>query len=155
MSVIHSGLYVFGMAFPRDCHVVMRWSVDTLRREISNQTEIKRNWGLGVTALFFHGVADPIVTYFSIVILDVGFESNQWLAGYLHEGFFIFFTAHIPLYLLVAGSLCALTWLFTRATPAETEQLYHLSLLAWIGIILWGAVVVGHNLLVLVATIIQ
>lgn len=128
--------------------------VDAFRYDLINQQVVRTNWLLGSIALFLHGIVDPAVTYVSIEVFSVGIETNQWLSGYIHQSAIAFILIYIPLFILVIGSLFALTWLFAKASPAETRQLHKLSLVVWIGIILWGAVVVANNLLVLITGVI-
>ncbi|MFC7059981.1 hypothetical protein [Halovenus salina] len=110
---------------------------------------IKRFWGLGLIAVFLHGVADPVITYITVSVYDVGREANPWLATHLEKGATSFLLVHAQLYLIIFGIFAAFTWLFYRGTDSEREQIYKLSLVLWSLIILWGAFIVGNNLFVL------
>jgi hypothetical protein len=111
---------------------------------------IKRFWRLGLIAVFLHGVADPVVTYLIVNVYDVGREANPWLATHLEAGGTSFLLIHVPLYVMIFGIFAAFTWLFHRGSGTEKEQIYKISLTLWSLIILWGALLVANNLLVLV-----
>jgi len=118
-------------------------------RRLFSDVRVRRFWLLGLAAVFVHTVLDPLVTYAVVAVFDVGVESNPWLAGYLDQGGWAFAMIHLPLYGFVAVVLCAYTYLFSIASEQEATRLHQLSLLAWSGILLWGLIVVGHNLGVL------
>jgi hypothetical protein len=111
---------------------------------------IRNHWGLGLVALFFHGVLDPFVTYLSIVVFGVGVEANPFMDYYLRQGPVEFAVIHLPLFGLVLIGLLTFTALYLRAESPEVERLYIISLIIWVGIIVWGAIIVVHNLLVLI-----
>jgi hypothetical protein len=102
-----------------------------------------------VAAAFVHTVLDPVVTYAVVVVFDAGTELNPWLASILENGGWAFAAVHLPVYVLVAVILCAYTYLFSIASDNEATQLYHLAVVAWSMILLWGLLVVGNNLFVL------
>lgn len=117
--------------------------------EYAKDYRVRRFWKLGLAAVFVHIVVDPLVTYVSVVIFEVGVEANPWLATYLYTGDWAFLTIHLPLVLFVGAVFVGFTWLFSISSGQETKQLYFLSLLAWGGILLWGLLLVGNNLVVL------
>jgi hypothetical protein len=109
---------------------------------------VRRFWHLGLVALVLHGLADPLLTYFAVVYYGVATELNPFIAAPLQQGAGTFVAVHIPLYILFFALMGGYTWLFSRASPAEVERLYRFSLIGWAVIILWGAVLVGYNLLI-------
>lgn len=111
---------------------------------------VRRFWVFSIVAFFLHGFVDPFVTYLAVNIYNVGVEANPLLAGPLNQGLSAFIVIHIPLYLGFFAFLCAFTWLFSRASPSETAQVYKISRIVWVGIIIWGLVIVGNNVLVLI-----
>jgi len=123
--------------------------LEFVRQAYAGDYRVRRFWLLGSTAAFVHTVLDPILTYAVVTVFDVGTEANPWLAGYLTHSGWAFAMIHLPLYGFVAAVLCAYTYLFSIASEREATRLYHLSLLAWGVILLWGLIVVGNNLVVL------
>lgn len=111
---------------------------------------VRRFWGLGLLAVFLHGVLDPLVTYLVVTVREAGTEANPFLAGHLDSGLGGLILVHVPLYVLAFGVLLAFTWLFARASSAEVDRLYRGSLVIWGLIILWGLILVGNNLWVLI-----
>lgn len=124
-------------------------SNDTIWRGLFEAHRVRRFWGLGLLALFIHGVVDPFVTYLTVVTFGVGRETNPRLIGPLGDGPVTFVGSHLPLFLVSIAVLCAFTWLFSRASPSETERAYRLSRVVWGLLILWGLLLVANNLWVL------
>lgn len=111
---------------------------------------IQRFWVLAVIAGFLHGVADPFVTYLIVNVYAVGTEANPWLATYLQSGAVKFILIHIPLYIVIFGVSAAFTWLFHYGSDTERAQIYTIARIFWSLAILWGVLIVGNNLFVLV-----
>lgn len=114
---------------------------------------IKHFWMFGLIAVFLHGVADPFVTYLTVNVQGVGTEANPWLATQLQSGMVDFILVHIPLYVMIFGIFVGFTWLFHRGSDSEREQIYKLSLVLWLLIILWGIVIVSNNMYFLMDSI--
>lgn len=118
-----------------------------------SDSRVRRFWILGLAALLLHTVLDPMLTYLAVNVLDVGVETNLWLATYLNQGLTTFIGIHLPLYLGSLLMMSAFTWLFSRASESEATQLYWLSIGTWSAIILWGILIVGNNLWVLLQSV--
>lgn len=127
-----------------DNHLPAGWD-DTL-----HDYRIKRFWILGFIGLFIHGVIDPMTTYFTVSVHDVGREANPWLATHLQAGGSEFMLVHLPLYLMVGLVFVVFTWLFHHGSDTEKDQIYTMSLIFWAAVIIWGSFVVGNNILVLI-----
>jgi hypothetical protein len=102
-----------------------------------------------VVTLLIHGVLDPLTTYLAVAVFETGIETNYWLAGYFQQGVGAVILIHVPLYLLVITSYLSFTWLFIRATPQVATRIYWLAVGCFVLLILWGIVVVGNNVSVL------
>lgn len=128
-------------------------SLEFVREEYAKDYRVRRFWKLGLAAIFVHVVLDPLVTYVAVAVLQVGVESNPWLAQYLSGGGWEFAIIHLPLVVLVSTIFLAYTWLFTRSSDREATQLYLLSVVFWSVILVWGCLVVGNNLAVVLTGI--
>lgn len=104
---------------------------------------------LWIIAFVFHTILDPVTTYIAVVIMNSGYETNPFLQGWLHEGFYSFLLIHLPLYGMCLVGLIVLPWLFRQAGEYEQTLIYYLSVTVFGGVILWGALLILNNLLVI------
>lgn len=88
--------------------------------------------------------------YLLVNVYGIGTEANLWVATYLHSRVVEFLVIHVPLYIAIFGISAAFTWLFHRGLDAERAQIYLIAQIFWSLTILWGVLIVGNNLLVLV-----
>lgn len=114
------------------------------------QQRLRRLSVLFGTAIFLHGVADPAVTYVSINLFNVGYETNPFIRQGLQAGALGFFILHLPLYIITIGAFAGISWLIKIADGPTQTRLYYFSLIITGGIVLWGILIVGWNLLVLI-----
>ena len=137
------------LGIPLDSHRIRSQDMFETWATRFSDSRVRRFWVLGLAALLLHTVLDPLLTYLAVNVFEVGVETNLWLATYLNQGLFMFTLIHLPLYLGVFLMMGLFTWLFSRASESEATQLYWLSVVIWSGIILWGILIVGNNLWVL------
>ena len=110
----------------------------------------RKIWIFGLAGFAINGLADPLISYLAINVLDVATEANPLMAPHLKGSVGELLLIHVPLMVLTVGGLAMLTWLFSIGTSSQKQQLYKISIGAWTLIILWGLVVVFNNLLVLI-----
>ena len=128
-------------------------NLEFVREEYAGDYRVRWFWKLGVAAVFIHIILDPLVTYIVVVVFEVGAEANPWLATYLNSGNWAFVSIHLPLVLFVGAAFVGFTWLFSISSDRESRQLHILSLLTWSAVLLWGLLIVAHNLAVLLTEI--
>lgn len=115
--------------------------------------QLRRFWVLSGVSIFSHTVADPALTYLAVRVYDIGYETNPMLAAPLGESLESFVVIHSPVWAISIGTLVGFAILFERSVTDELEAIAYYGELVWAGIILWGTVLVGNNLLVLWAAI--
>lgn len=141
-----------GVLIPANSAMIVSIFPDAWSRIFADY-RLQRFWIAGLVAMFFHAVADPFVTYFTVNVYGVGMETNPWLSSLLEDGWQSFLLAHIPLYLMILAFFIAFTWLFSLASESEKQQIYRLAMGLWLLIILWGTFVVVNNIWVLLTGI--
>lgn len=95
--------------------------------------------------VLFYIVADPAITYFAVIILDVGVEANPFMRRYLNAGIDVFVLIHIPIYVIGVVGYVIFRWLVRHGTDAEQRRVYYLSVIILSGINIWGAVLDFNN----------
>jgi hypothetical protein len=108
--------------------------------------QVKTLW---FCTFFLHAILDPFITYLSIGVLGIGYESNPFLREWLNEGIGPFVLIHIPLLVIAIVGFLILRWFLSHGDESEQTQVYYLSVLILGGAIIWGGLVVINNLWVL------
>jgi len=118
------------------------WAVDYDER-------LSHLWLLYVVGFILHGVADPLITHLIVNVFNVGVELNPLVRPSLQEGAVSFALAYVPLYIIAAAGLVALSALYHRASDADQIKIYRISRVILHLVIVWGALIVTWNLWVL------
>lgn len=106
---------------------------------------------LGGIAAGLHLVLDPVVTYLVVQVYDVGRELNPLFVEAINNGIVSFAIILIPSFVVFGLVYIGQFWLFRFADPSETEWLHRFFTVAWSINILWGLLLVGNNLFVLLS----
>lgn len=122
---------------------------DSVSPESAEKRRLKHLLILWIGAFFFHAVADPVVTYIAVTLLEAGVETNPFIRGWLNQGIGMFILIHIPLFILAVVGWMILRWLIKRELKQEQRSVYHLSVIVLVVINLWGAILVLNNLWVI------
>ena len=101
----------------------------------------------GVVSLL-HGVLDPAISYI-IVKKGIGIEANPFLRPLFGHGALAILIAHLPLFGILVVCFLSLLYLFTISEEDDRKQLYLLSQLTLTVFALWGMILVGRNLYIL------
>jgi hypothetical protein len=122
---------------------------DSVSPESAKKRRLKHLLILWIGAFFFHAVADPVVTYIAVTLLEAGVETNPFIRGWLNQGIGMFVLIHIPLFILGVVGWMILRWLIKQELKQEQKSVYYLSVIALVVINLWGAILVLNNLWVI------
>jgi len=98
-----------------------------------------------------HAIVDPILTYIIVVVFGVGYESNPMLAAPLNQSLTAFILVHVPLWVIITVVIVMFAIIFEKAPLEDIDTIVYYGEFVWLGIILWGILLVGNNLFVLVS----
>lgn len=93
-------------------------------------------------ATILHGVIDPGMTYFAVIILDIGVEVNPVMQWALHKGLLFFAIAHFPLYIFLGITYVITIKLMKENLREGKEIIYYLGLGGGFLICIWGVMIV-------------
>ena len=111
----------------------------------------RRFWLFSGVATFLHAIVDPILTYIIVVVFGVGYESNPMLAAPLNQSLTAFILVHVPLWVIITVVIVMFAIIFEKAPLEDIDTIVYYGEFVWLGIILWGILLVGNNLFVLVS----
>jgi hypothetical protein len=116
--------------------------------QLLTEKEVRRTTILYSIAGLIHGFLDPIITYL-VINQNLGRETNPLLQPLFEQGLISVFIGHLPLFVILLVCFIFLLYLFNIAEGNARDHLYWISQSALTVCIIWGAILVGWNLNIL------
>jgi ABC-type multidrug transport system permease subunit len=112
------------------------------------EREVRRTTLLYGIAVLLHGILDPTITY-ALITAQKGRETNPLLRPVFEQNLRRVFIGHLPLFAILLACFTLLLYLFHIAEDTEQKQLYWISKSVLSVCIIWGLLLVGWNLYIL------
>jgi hypothetical protein len=116
--------------------------------QLLTEKEVRRTMILYTIAGLIHGFLDPIITYL-VINENLGRETNPLLQPLFEQSLISVFIGHLPLFVILLVCFAFLLYLFNIAEGTERDHLYWISQSVLVVCIIWGALLVGWNLNIL------